>query len=218
MALKTRGRESSQSTLPQRRSMSNACATRVMLLIARRAIGIGTKLRCTRRCALSTVMRDRPCGVGDFGDPCLASRAVPQHRGCAMTRRKQGSSRQRSAKLAADIAGSHGHPARCAASDDAAIRTSAAASGSKLRKSACRSSIRGLPCFVHPRSSRSRSRSTSPTRTTSRSSFEPWRFRCASAQQGREIPSHIWHLMKLIPRALNDLKHAVRSGVRCRAR
>jgi hypothetical protein len=127
-----------------------------------------------------------------------------------MTRRKQRSSRERAFNLAAEVAGLD-------APLDVLLRM--------MRDPAISNRDRidiakiCLP-FVHPRIAQLRPSESEPERE-SVDVCDPGYMQdlvralafslTASAQQGREVPAHVFELMKSIPRALNDL-HARASG------
>ena len=125
-----------------------------------------------------------------------------------MTRRKRRSSRERALNLAAEIAGSPDTPL------DVLLRM--------MRDSSITSRERieiakiCLP-FVHPRIAQLRPSENEPEHEPV-DICDPGYMQelvralafslSASARQGREVPPHVWELMKAIPRALNDLQRA----------
>jgi hypothetical protein len=123
-----------------------------------------------------------------------------------MTRRKQRSSRERALNLAAEIAGSHDTPL------DVLLRMMRDPGiGSRERTEIAKIC---LP-FVHPRMAQLRPSEDEPEREPvdicdpgyMHELIRALAFSLsASARQGREVPSHIWDLMKCIPRALNEVK------------
>jgi hypothetical protein len=122
-----------------------------------------------------------------------------------MTRRKQRSSRERAVNLAAEIAGADTPlDVLLRMMRDPAISSRERIDIAKI----C------LP-FVHPRIAQLRPPENEPEHEPV-DICDPGYMQdlvralafslSASAQQGREVPAHVWELMRAIPRALNDLQ------------
>jgi hypothetical protein len=123
-----------------------------------------------------------------------------------MTRRKQRSSRQRALNLAAEIAGPQDTPldVLLCMMRDPSISNRERIGIAKI----C------LP-FVHPRVAQLHPSETEPEHEPVDNCDPGYMHELiralafslsASARQGREVPAHIWDLMKCIPRALDELK------------
>ncbi len=123
-----------------------------------------------------------------------------------MTRRKQRSSRERGLNLAAEIAGSQDTPL------DVLLRMMRDPGiGSRERTEIAKIC---LP-FVHPRVAQLCPSENEPEQEPVDICDPAYIHELvralafslsASAQQGRELPAHIWDLMRCIPRALNELQ------------
>ena len=122
-----------------------------------------------------------------------------------MTRRKQRSSRERALNLAAEIAGADTPlDVLLRMMRDPGISSRERIDIAKI----C------LP-FVHPRIAQLRPSENEPEHEPV-DICDPGYMQdlvralafslSASAQQGREVPAHVWELMRAIPRALNDLQ------------
>jgi hypothetical protein len=123
-----------------------------------------------------------------------------------MTRRKQESSRERARNVAAEIAGSQDTPldVLLCMMRDPGISSRERIEIAKI----C------LP-FVHPRVAQLRPSENEPEREPvdicdpgyMHELIRALAFSLTtSARQGREVPAHIWDLMRCIPRALQELK------------
>jgi hypothetical protein len=123
-----------------------------------------------------------------------------------MTRRKQRSSRERALNLAAEIAGPQDTPL------DVLLRMMRDPGISSRERIGIAKIC--LP-FVHPRIAELRPSEDEPEHEPVDVCDPAYMHELvralafslsASARQGREVPSHIWDLMRCIPRALNELQ------------